>query len=163
MAVKLQTTHGDITIELFEDAAPITTANFLDYVKDSFYDGLIFHRIIDNFMIQGGGFSEDIAQKPANSPIKNEGSNGLKNEKGTIAMARTNDPDSASSQFFINLIDNHFLNYKEGQNPGYAVFGKVIDGLDIVEKIAKVETTTKQGMADVPVEAVTIESASITD
>jgi cyclophilin family peptidyl-prolyl cis-trans isomerase len=159
--VKLQTTMGDITIELDEEKAPLTTANFLKYVKEGFYDGTIFHRVISKFMIQGGGMTADMGQKVTSAPIKNEGSNGLKNNRGTIAMARTNNPDSATSQFFINLVDNNFLNYAGAARPGYAVFGKVIEGMDVVDKIGAVKTTTKMGAADVPVEPIAIKSAKI--
>jgi cyclophilin family peptidyl-prolyl cis-trans isomerase len=158
--VKLQTSMGDIVIQLDEEKAPITTANFLSYVKSGFYDGTIFHRVIPNFMIQGGGVTVDMAEKPTSAPIKNEASNGLKNNRGTIAMARTNNPDSATAQFFINLINNDYLNYSTG-NAGYAVFGKVIQGQDVVDKIGAVKTTTKMGQQDVPVEVVTIISAKI--
>jgi cyclophilin family peptidyl-prolyl cis-trans isomerase len=152
---------GDITIELDEEKAPLTTANFLKYVKEGFYDGTIFHRVISKFMIQGGGMTADMGQKVTSAPIKNEGSNGLKNNRGTIAMARTNNPDSATSQFFINLVDNNFLNYAGAARPGYAVFGKVIEGMDVVDKIGAVKTTTKMDAGDVPVEPVVILSAKI--
>jgi cyclophilin family peptidyl-prolyl cis-trans isomerase len=159
--VKLQTTMGDITIALDEEKSPLTTANFLNYVKEGFYDGTIFHRVISSFMIQGGGMTADMGQKATSAPIKNEASNGLKNNRGTIAMARTNNPDSATSQFFINLVDNNFLNYVGAARPGYAVFGKVIEGMDVVDKIGAVKTTTKMGAGDVPVEPITILSAKI--
>ena len=159
--VKLTTSMGDIVIELNESAAPITTANFLRYVEEGFYNGTIFHRVIPNFMIQGGGFGADMAEKATHAKIVNEAKNGLKNEKGSIAMARTNDPDSASSQFFINHANNAFLNYTGANNPGYAVFGKVVEGMDVVEKIASVKTTSKGHYDDVPVTAVVIESASV--
>ena len=159
--VKLETNMGDIVIELNAEAAPITVKNFLGYVENGFFDGLIFHRVIDGFMIQGGGFTADMQRKQTNAPIKNEASNGLKNDRGTIAMARTNDPDSATSQFFINHKDNNFLNYTGSANPGYAVFGKTVEGIDVVDKIAVVRTTTRNGMQDVPVEPVVIKSATI--
>jgi cyclophilin family peptidyl-prolyl cis-trans isomerase len=158
--VKLQTTMGDIILELDKEKAPITAENFLTYVQENFYDGTIFHRVIPNFMIQGGGFTPDMAEKKTNPPINNEASNGLKNDRGTIAMARTPDPHSATSQFFINLVDNNGLNYS-AQNPGYAVFGKVIEGMDVVDKIAKVKTAKKGPHENVPVEPIQIQSVSI--
>lgn len=159
--VKLQTSMGDIVIELNPEKAPITVKNFLGYVSDGFYDGLIFHRVIKGFMIQGGGFTHDMDQKKTKAQIKIESSNGLKNDRGTIAMARTNVPDSATSQFFINHVNNDFLNYAGPGNPGYAVFGKVIEGMDVVDKIAEVKTTRRNGMSDVPVDTVVIDSAVI--
>jgi len=159
--VKLETTMGDIVIELDEDKAPVTVANFLKYVEDSFYDGTIFHRVINKFMIQGGGLTADMQKKPTRPPIVNEASNGLKNNRGTIAMARMPNPNSATSQFYINQADNNPLNFIEGRNPGYAVFGKVIEGLDVVDKIANVKTTTRNGKRDVPVEPVIIKSAKL--
>ncbi len=159
--VKLETTMGDIVIELDEDKAPITVANFLQYVEEGFYDGTIFHRVINKFMIQGGGLTADMQRKPTHSPIVNEASNGLKNNRGTIAMARAPNPNSATSQFYINQVDNNALNFVEGRNPGYAVFGKVIEGLDVVDKIANVKTTIRNGMRDVPVEPVVIKSAKL--
>jgi peptidyl-prolyl cis-trans isomerase A (cyclophilin A) len=154
--VVIETSMGDITVELDAEKAPISTKNFLDYVDDKFFDGLTFHRVIPRFMIQGGGFDEQMNQKRQGlrAPIRNESNNGLKNVKGTIAMARTADPNSATSQFFINHIDNPFLD----QGDGYAVFGKVTDGMDVVDKIAGVQTTTKRGMRDVPAEPVVIKS-----
>lgn len=160
--VKLQTSMGDIVIELNQEAAPVTAKNFLDYVRSDFYSGTIFHRVINGFMIQGGGFEANMGEKKTNAPIVNEASNGLKNERGTIAMARTNNPNSATSQFFINLVNNAPLNYSP-KNPGYAVFGKVVDGLEVVDAIAKVKTTTKSGMPDVPAEVVEIKSTEILD
>jgi len=157
--VELKTSMGDIVIELDEEKAPVTVSNFLKYAEEGFYDGTIFHRVINNFMIQGGGFAADMLRKPPHSPIVNEASNGLKNNRGTIAMARTNNPNSATSQFFINQADNNHLNFVEGRNPGYAVFGKVIEGLDVVDKIANAKTTTLNGMENVPVEPVVIKSA----
>ena len=159
--VKLQTSMGDIVIELNEEAAPATVKNFLTYVEEGFYDGTIFHRVIPNFMIQGGGFTEQMARKETHAPITNEAGNGLKNDRGAIAMARTNDPNSATSQFFINHKNNDPLNYVEGRNPGYAVFGRVIEGMDVVDAIAQVMTTARMGMRDVPVEPVVIKSAEI--
>ena len=159
--VKLQTTMGDILIELDDQAAPVTVKNFLEYVEDGFFNGKIFHRVIPNFMIQGGGFSEDMRQDKTRDPIVNEANNGLKNERGTIAMARTNDPNSATAQFFINHTDNDFLNYAGQANPGYAVFGKTVEGMDVVDAIAAVKTTTRNGMDDVPVEPVVITSATV--
>jgi cyclophilin family peptidyl-prolyl cis-trans isomerase len=159
--VKLQTSMGDIVIEPNEQAAPVTVKNFLEYVEEGFFDGTIFHRVIPGFMIQGGGFTVEMARKETRSPITNEGSNGLSNERGTVAMARTGDPNSATAQFFINHIDNDFLDYVENVNPGYAVFGKVTEGMDVVDSIAKVETTTRAGMPDVPVEPVLIKSAKV--
>jgi cyclophilin family peptidyl-prolyl cis-trans isomerase len=158
--VKLQTTMGDIILELNEDKAPVTTENFLTYVQENFYDGTIFHRVIPNFMIQGGGFTPDMAEKKTNPPITNEASNGLKNDRGTIAMARTSDPHSATSQFFVNLVDNDYLNYSP-TNPGYTVFGKVIEGMDIADKIAKVKTAQNGPHANVPVEPIQIQSVNI--
>ncbi len=161
--VVLKTNYGDIYIELYPDKAPITVKNFLTYVKEGFYNGLIFHRVIPNFVIQGGGFDKDMnPRKPTHPPIKNESDNGLSNLRGTISMARTYDPDSASSQFFINLRDNTFLDYgKTPQKWGYAVFGKVIKGMDVVDKIAGVKTTIKPPYRDVPVEPVIIIKAEI--
>ena len=161
--VKLTTSKGDITIELNEEKAPISSSNFLEYVKDGFFDGTVFHRVIKGFMVQGGGMIADMSQKETRKPIKNEADNGLKNERGTLAMARTNDPDSATSQFFINHADNEFLNYAGASNPGYAVFAKVIDGLDVVDAIAGTATTRKGMYDDVPVETVEITSASVVE
>ena len=163
--VTLKTNHGDITIELFADKAPATVENFLNYVKEGFYDNTIFHRVINGFMIQGGGFTPDMDQKATNAPIANEANNGVANEKGTIAMARTNDPHSATGQFFINVNDNDFLNHtSESVNGwGYCAFGKVTDGMDVVEKIKGVKTGSNGFHQDVPVEPVIIESAVITE
>lgn len=160
--VELTTSKGTITIELDEAKAPITTENFLTYVKESFFDETIFHRVIPNFMVQGGGFTADMTQKPTNSPIKNEADNGLANDRGTLAMARTNDPDSATAQFFINVKDNAFLDHSDG-NPGYAVFGQVTEGMEVVDAIVAVETTTQNGMQDVPTEPISITSAKLVD
>ena len=156
----IETNRGNITIEVYPEKAPKTVENFKKYVTNEFYNGLIFHRIIDNFMIQGGGFDENMMQKKTNDPIINESNNGLKNKPYTLAMARTNDPNSATSQFFINLIDNGFLNYtgKSSSKIGYCVFGSVIDGKDIVDKIGKFKTQTKNGQGDVPIKKVVIKS-----
>ncbi len=159
--VKLQTSMGDIYIELYNQQAPVTVKNFLTYVKEGFYDGTIFHRVMPNFMIQGGGFTADMERKETHDPIINEASNGLMHERGTVAMARKGEPDTATSQFFINHKDNEFLNYVENEQDGYAVFGKVIDGMDVVDKIAMVMTTTVDKMSDVPVEPVVIISATV--
>jgi len=158
--IEMKTNFGDIVIELDEDKAPVTAKNFLAYVGDGFFDGMIFHRVIPDFMIQGGGFDLEMNEKKTKPSIVNEGSNGLKNNKGTLAMARTNDPDSATAQFFINLKDNGFLNAAPG-NPGYAVFGKVVDGMDVVDSIADVETGRCGGHDDVPTEPVIIDSAKV--
>ena len=159
--MKLQTSMGNIVIELNEQAAPVTVKNFLGYVQSGFYDGTIFHRVITGFMIQGGGFTPKMIRKKTLDPIINEAKNGLSNKRGTIAMARTNNPNSATSQFFINHRDNDFLNYMDDNRPGYAVFGKVIEGMDVVDAIASVKTTTRDGMENVPVEPVEIVSAKI--
>ena len=159
--VKLETSMGDIVVELNQEAAPVTVKNFLRYVEESFYDGTIFHRVIPNFMIQGGGFTADMRRKETHEPIINEANNGLKNERGTIVMARTNNPNSATSQFFINHKDNDFLNYVENRNPGYAVFGRVVEGMETVDKIAAVKTMRKGPFADVPVEPVVIKTARV--
>jgi cyclophilin family peptidyl-prolyl cis-trans isomerase len=158
----MKTSKGSITIELDAQAAPKTVENFLNYTRSGHYNGTIFHRVISNFMIQGGGFTPDMNQKRTNAPIVNESSNGLSNKKYTIAMARTNVPDSATSQFFINVTDNDFLDKANSRDRvGYCVFGKVTSGSDVVEAIKTVATTTKNGHGDVPVEAVTIESVEI--
>ena len=159
--IRLSTNKGDIVIELNEDKAPLTVANFRQYVEEGFFEGTVFHRVIKDFMIQGGGFAADMQRKPTHDPIQNEAANGLSNDRGTIAMARTNDPHSATSQFFINHADNAFLNHVPQQNDGYAVFGKVVEGMDVVDEIAQVATTTQGGMQDVPAEPVTILSASV--
>jgi cyclophilin family peptidyl-prolyl cis-trans isomerase len=161
--VEMKTSMGDVKIELYEDKAPISTANFLAYTKDGFFDGTIFHRVIPNFMVQGGGFAKDMKQKPAKGQIKNEASNGLKNTVGTLAMARTAVVDSATAQFFINVKDNEFLDHKNTsqQGYGYAVFGKVIEGMDVVRKIEKVDTGNKGGHDDVPLTPVVIESMKV--
>lgn len=159
--VKLTTTKGDIIIELNEDKAPVTTANFIQYVNDGFYGGTIFHRVISGFMVQGGGMIADMSQKKTREQIVNEADNGLKNERGTLAMARTNDPNSATSQFFVNHKDNDFLNYASPANPGYTVFAKVTEGMDVVDVIAEVKTGRSGMHDDVPAETVTLESAQI--
>ena len=159
--VKLETSMGDIVIELNEQAAPVTVKNFLGYVTEGFYDGTIFHRVIPGFMIQGGGFTNKLARKETQDPIINEARNGLSNQRGTLAMARTSDPDSATSQFFINHSDNEFLNYVNSDQAGYAVFAKVTEGMDVVDAIAAVKTLTQKGMDDVPDEPVIIISAKI--
>ena len=161
--ILFETTLGNITIELFETDAPETAANFKQYVDDGFYDGTIFHRVIDGFMIQGGGFEPGMIQKDTRDPISNEASNGLSNNRGTIAMARTMDPHSATAQFFINVTDNDFLNFRS-ETPdgfGYCVLGRVFDGLDVVDAIKAVETTHRAGHSDVPRDDVIINQASI--
>lgn len=161
----LHTNFGDIKLELYPEKAPETVKNYVEYVKSGHYNGTIFHRVISNFMIQGGGFDKDMKQKSTNAPIKNEANNGLKNEVGTIAMARTQDPHSASAQFFINVTDNDFLNFRNEsmQGWGYAVFGKVTEGMDVVEKIKAVKTTNHGFHENVPVEPVIIESAEVVE
>ncbi len=161
--IKLHTTLGVITLELDHARAPTTAANFLQYARDGFYEGTLFHRVIPNFMIQGGGLDPDMSQKPGRPPIRNEADNGLKNQIGTVAMARTADPHSASSQFFINLKDNDFLDHRSptSQGWGYCVFGQVTDGMDVVKAIAKVATTSRRGHQDVPVEHVIIEKTEV--
>ncbi len=160
--VKLTTSRGAITIELDPVKAPISTENFLSYVKAGTYDGTIFHRVIANFMIQGGGFTPDMAKKPTSKPIKNEWQNGLKNMRGTIAMARLGgDPNSATNQFFINVVDNGFLDRPQSDGAAYAVFGKVTEGLDVVDAIRTVKTGNKAGHQDVPLEAVVISKAEV--
>lgn len=161
--VKLTTNFGDITIELFAEKAPITVANFLSYVEKGFYDGVIFHRVINDFMIQGGGFDVNMKQKATDATIKNEADNGLSNDKYTLAMARTMVPDSASAQFFINVKDNDFLNFTSAttQGWGYCVFAKVVEGTEVVDKIKAVATGTRAGHQDVPVEPVIIEKAVV--
>ena len=163
--IKLNTNHGTISIELNHEKAPQTAANFLQYAKDSFFADTLFHRVIPNFMIQGGGFEPGMSQKPTNPPIKNEATNGLSNEVGTLAMARTSDPHSASAQFFINVANNTFLDHKipQGDGWGYCVFGKVTDGMDVVNAIVGVPTTSKSGHQDVPVDDVIIESVEVID
>jgi peptidyl-prolyl cis-trans isomerase B (cyclophilin B) len=159
--VNLSTSMGDILIQLNEEKAPKSSANFLEYVQDGHYDNTIFHRVINNFMIQGGGFMSDMMQKATHSPIENEAKNGLSNLTGTLAMARTMDPHSASAQFFINVADNKFLDYPGQDGWGYCVFGEVVEGMEVIHKIKDVDTTTKAGHQDVPVEPVVIKKATI--
>ncbi|MGB3127388.1 MAG: peptidylprolyl isomerase [Pseudomonas sp.] len=159
--VLITTTNGDIEIELDPVKAPISTKNFLAYVDKGFYTNTIFHRVIPGFMVQGGGFTQQMSQKPTEAPIKNEASNGLHNVRGTLSMARTNDPNSATSQFFINVADNAFLD--PGRDAGYAVFAKVVKGMDVVDVIVNSQTTTKQGMQNVPIDPVLIKSAKRID
>ncbi|GGP51426.1 peptidyl-prolyl cis-trans isomerase [Shewanella algicola] len=161
--VTLHTNFGDITLQLDAEKAPLTVANFMKYVEEGFYDNTIFHRVIDGFMIQGGGFTEDMGQKRCNEAVKNEASNGLSNRKGTVAMARTSDPHSATAQFFININDNTFLDFKSetSQGWGYCVFGEVVEGLDVVEKIKAVATGNRGMHQDVPLEAVIINNVSV--
>lgn len=159
--VKLATSMGDIVVELDPAKAPKSVDNFLQYVKDKQYNGTVFHRVIEGFMIQGGGFTADMQQKPTRPPIALEAANGLKNDKYTIAMARTGNPDSATSQFFINVKDNDMLNAPKPDGHGYTVFGKVVSGADVVDKIRAARTGSKGGMQDVPVEPITIQSATI--
>lgn len=161
--VVLHTTHGDITLELDAAKAPATVASFLQYASSGFYSGTIFHRVIDGFMIQGGGLDENMNQKKTGAPVKNEANNGLKNDVGTIAMARTMDPHSATAQFFINVKNNDFLNFKSetSQGWGYCVFGKVTEGMDVVNKIKGVKTGSKAGHQDVPLESVIIQSVTV--
>lgn len=165
MTVEMTTNHGTITLELNAGKAPETVANFIQYAKDGHYNGTIFHRVIQGFMIQGGGFEPGMEQKTPRAPIKNEADNGLSNTIGTIAMARTPDPHSASAQFFINTKDNSFLNFTAptAQGWGYCVFGKVTDGMDVVQRIEKVMTTSRGGHQDVPVEDVIIESVTVVE
>lgn len=160
--VKLATSMGDIVVELDHDKAPKSVDNFVQYVKSGHYNGTIFHRVIDGFMIQGGGMTPDLREKPTRAPIPLESHNGLKNERGTIAMARTNVPNSATSQFFINVVDNFGLDAENARDGnGYAVFGHVVEGMDVVDKIKAVQTTTKNGMRDVPVKPVVIKKATL--
>lgn len=165
VTVDMKTSLGTIVLELYPDKAPDTVKNFVQYAKDGFYNGTIFHRVIRGFMIQGGGFEPDMQQKPTKAPIKNEADNGLHNDLGTIAMARTPDPNSATAQFFINGKDNDFLNYSAptSQGWGYCVFGKVVKGLDVVQAIENVATTSRGGHQDVPVDNVVIESVTVNE
>ena len=160
--IRFETSLGDFTIELFEKEAPESVANFTRYIDDGFFDGTIFHRIVPGFVIQGGGFTEDMTQKKTKPPVKNEADNGLKNKRGTLSMARTNDINSATSQFFVNLSDNAFLDHSKAQY-GYAVFGRVTEGLDVVDAIAAVRTGTRKHYQDAPLEDVTIVSARRVD
>ena len=163
--VRFNTTMGEIVVELDEDKAPISSKNVLQYAQDKHYDGTVFHRVINGFMVQGGGFDSDFNQKPTREPIENEADNGLANARGTLAMARTQDPHSATAQFFINVADNDFLNHsgKNLQGWGYCVFGEVIDGMEVVEKIKEVPTTRRGMHADVPAEDVVIQKAYVKD
>ena len=163
--ILMTTTVGPMTLELDADNAPKTVENFLSYVSSGFYDDTIFHRVINNFMVQGGGFTADMEQKATQAPIENEANNGLKNARGTIAMARTQDPHSATAQFFINVQDNDFLNHtgENMQGWGYAVFGKVTEGEDVLDKIRCVQTGSQAGHQDVPVEPIIIESVTVID
>lgn len=165
MTVRMQTSKGTIVLELDTEKAPETVANFVEYAKSGFYDGTIFHRVIPGFMIQGGGFEPGMSQKPTRDPIKNEADNGLANDLGTIAMARTPDPHSATAQFFINAKDNGFLNFSapNAQGWGYCVFGKVTEGIEVVQDIEKVATTTSGGHQDVPSDDVVIEKVTVED
>jgi peptidyl-prolyl cis-trans isomerase B (cyclophilin B) len=163
--VKMQTSKGNITLKLYEDKAPATVNNFVTYAQDGFYDGTVFHRVIPGFMIQGGGFTPEMTQKKTRGPIKNEADNGLENEAGTIAMARTPDPNSATAQFFINLGNNEFLNFKDKtlQGWGYTVFGKVTDGMDVVHSIAQVGTGNQGPHQNVPRQPIVIEKVSVAE
>tara|TARA_R110001583_G_scaffold173287_1_gene327281 strand:- start:127372 stop:127953 length:582 start_codon:yes stop_codon:yes gene_type:complete len=163
--VKLETNYGDIVIELNAEKAPNTVANFLSYVNDGFYDGTIFHRVIKDFMIQGGGFTEEFVQKTPKASIQNEANNGLSNVQGSVAMARTGDPHSATAQFFINTVDNNFLDFRgeSGAAWGYAVFGQVIEGMDVVDAIRAVSTGNQNGHGDVPNETVIINTATVVE
>jgi len=159
--VEFKTTKGAIIIEVYSDKAPKSAANFLQYVKEGHYNGTVFHRVINGFVSQGGGFEPEMKQKPTRAPIENEASNGLRNERGTLAMARTMDPNSATSQFYINLSDNASLNYVGPQQPGYAVFGKVIKGMEVVDSIAKSPTGTVGPYRDVPKDPIVIQAATV--
>jgi peptidyl-prolyl cis-trans isomerase A (cyclophilin A) len=160
--IRFETNLGDFTIQFFEKEAPLSVANFTSYIDEGYFDGTIFHRIVPGFVIQGGGFTEDMTQKKTKAPVKNEADNGLKNSRGTLSMARTNDINSATSQFFVNLKDNDSLDHSRG-NFGYAVFAKVTEGMDVVDKIAAVATGRKKGFDDVPVDAVTMKSVRRVD
>lgn len=165
MKVRLSTSYGDILLELNLEKAPETVRNFVDYVESGFYDGTIFHRVIEDFMIQGGGLDQNMKKKPTRSPIKNEANNGLSNVLGSIAMARTSDPHSASAQFFINTTDNAFLDHRNTTDDGwgYCVFGQIIEGMDVVEKIEEVATGMRQGYQDVPQEVILINKAMLVE
>ena len=160
MSIVFETSVGNFEVELFDKEAPISAKNFQDYVDDGFFDGVIFHRVIPGFMIQGGGFEPGMKQKKVKAPIKNEAANGLKNKRGTLSMARTNVVDSATAQFFVNLVDNEFLDHVGPANYGYAVFGKVTSGMDVIDQIAKVATTNRAGHQNVPAADVVITKAS---
>ncbi len=163
--IRMQTNHGAIVIELDAQKAPKTAANFLAYAKAGFYDGTIFHRVISGFMIQGGGFGPGMKQKPTQAPVENEAVNGLRNNRGTLAMARTNDPHSATAQFFINLVDNDFLNFTSPtpRGWGYCVFGRVVEGMDVVDKIKGVATGSRAGHQDVPMDDIVIERVEVVE
>lgn len=163
--ITLKTNHGDIKIELDHENTPVTAENFLNYAKEGFYKGTIFHRVMNGFMIQGGGFDKDMQQKKTKETIKNEAKSGQANKRGTIAMARTSDPHSATAQFFINVVDNDFLNFtaESGNGWGYCVFGKVVEGMDVVDQIKKVPTTNRAGHQNVPVDNVIIEDVIVDD
>ncbi|MCH8530427.1 MAG: peptidylprolyl isomerase [Saccharospirillum sp.] len=165
MKVQLTTSQGVITLQLDTEKAPNTSANFVEYVKNGFYDGLIFHRVINGFMVQGGGFEPGMKQRPTGAPIENEANNGLKNTTGTVAMARTMDPHSATAQFFINVADNSFLDFRSETTDGwgYAVFAEVVDGMDVVNRIKALPTTFKSGHQDVPTEDIVIEKAELVE
>ena len=156
--LEFKTSKGTFTVQLFEKQAPISVENFLRYADEGFFDGTIFHRVIPGFMVQGGGLTPDMSNKKGHAPIKNEATNGLKNKRGTLSMARTNDINSATSQFFINVVDNDFLDHKGASNYGYAVFGRIDSGMDVVDAIAAVKTGNRGGHQDVPVESIVIES-----
>jgi cyclophilin family peptidyl-prolyl cis-trans isomerase len=156
--IRFETSHGDFTVELYEEDAPQTVANFLRYVDEGFFDGTIFHRIVPGFVIQGGGLTSDLSQKKTHPPVRNEAGNGVRNQRGTLSMARTDEIHSATSQFFVNLADNDFLDQRPGQY-GYAVFGHVTEGMDVIDKIAKVSTGKRKGHSDVPTQDVLIKSA----
>jgi cyclophilin family peptidyl-prolyl cis-trans isomerase len=160
--IRFETTLGNFTVELYDDKAPLSAENFLKYVDEGFFDGTVFHRIVPGFVIQGGGFTEDMTQKKTHSPVKNEADNGVKNTRGTLSMARTNDINSATSQFFVNLKDNDFLDHTRG-NFGYAVFGKVTEGMDVIDKIAAVKTGRRRGFEDVPLDPVIMTSVRRAD
>jgi cyclophilin family peptidyl-prolyl cis-trans isomerase len=156
--LEFKTSKGTFTVQLFDKQAPVSVENFLKYADEGFFEGTIFHRVIPGFMVQGGGLTEELKNKKGHEPIKNEATNGLKNKRGTLAMARTNDVNSATSQFFVNLVDNDFLDHKGASNYGYAVFGRIESGMDVIDAIAAVKTGSKGGYQDVPTETVTIES-----
>ena len=160
--ILFSTSHGEFRVELFDEDAPISAQNFLDYAESGHFDGTIFHRVIPNFMLQGGGFTPDMQQKQTRKSIKNEADNGLKNERGTLSMARTSDVNSATSQFFVNLVDNAFLDHGD-KDFGYAVFGRVAQGMDVIDKIAAVATGNKGGHQDVPLDPVVVDSAKVVD
>ena len=160
--IRFETSHGAFTVELFEREAPLTVANFRQYVDDNFFDGTIFHRIVPGFVVQGGGMTADFSQKATRAPVRNEASDGLQNLRGTLSMARTDAPHSATSQFFVNLKDNDFLDHRPGHH-GYAVFGRVVDGMDVIDKIAAVRTGRRKGYSDAPLEDVIITSARRSD